>query len=168
VAGIRTTVAAGRRILPVLLSKVILGALLRLNRIERDKLGGRLFLNDGDISFSVGDEGEPVLGVPAGSVCSGTGGKGSEHLGGSNIEHLRCLVVSADKDAIVLPVDGKPGWSGDANQRDMALYFEGLRVKGADFALVFEGDIDEAILADACAFAVTADRNRMTEISCEP
>lgn len=59
-----------------------LGALLRLNRIERDKLRGRLLLNDGDVSFSVGDEGESVLCVPAGSDCAGAGGKGGEHPGG--------------------------------------------------------------------------------------
>src|SRR5579862_2459134 len=135
-------------------------ALLGLNRIERDKLRGRLLLNDGDVSFSVGDEGESVLRVPAGSVCAGAGGKAGEHPGGWNIEHLRGLVVAADKDAIVLPVDCKPGWCGDAFQRNVALYFEGLRIKGADLALVFEGDIHEAILAEPSAPTVTADHDR--------
>src|ERR1700677_4178618 len=125
-----------------------LGALLRLNRIEREKLPGRLLTNDGDVSFSVGDEGESVLRVPAGSVCAGAGGKGGEHLGGCNIEHLRRLIVAADKNAIVLPVDGESGWSGDANQRNVALHFEGPRIECADLAFVFEGDIYEAILAE--------------------
>ena len=40
-----------------------LGALLRLNRIKRDKLRGRILLNDGDISFSVGDEGTTIFTV---------------------------------------------------------------------------------------------------------
>src|SRR5580692_8373006 len=88
-----------------------LRALLCLNRIERDKLHGRLLLNDGDISFSVGDEGKSIRRVPAGCVCAGAGGKTGEHFRGCNIEHLRRPVVPANKDAIVLPVDGKSGWS---------------------------------------------------------
>src|ERR1017187_5454190 len=142
-----------------------LGALLRLNRIERDKLRGRLLLNYGDVSFSVGYEGEAVLRVPAGSVCAGASGKAGEHLGRWNIEHLRCLVVAAYKNAIVLPVDCKSGRSGDAVQRNMALDFEGRRIEGADLALVFEGDIDEAILAEPGALAVAADRYRAHNFS---
>ena len=142
-----------------------LGALLRLNRIEREKLRGRRLLNDGDISFSVGDEGKSIRRVPAGCVCAGAGSKAGEHFRCCNIEHLRRLVLSADKDAIVLLVDGKSGWSGDANQLDMAPYFEGLRIEGADLVLVFESDMDKAVHANAGSFAVISDRDRSHKFS---
>src|ERR1035441_535258 len=47
----------------------------------------------------------------------------------------------------------------------MALYFEGLRIEGADLALVLGGDIDEAILTEPCALAVAADRYRSHNFS---
>src|ERR1035438_1312825 len=100
-----------------------LSALLRLNRIERNKLTRRLLLNHRDRPVSVRDECERIFLIPSSGIGAGACCKAGDLLAGRAINDQRRLVVAGNNNAVVLRVNGETRGRFNAIQRNVALHF---------------------------------------------
>src|ERR1019366_9498627 len=87
-----------------------LGADWRLDGLLDDKVGGRVFLDDGEGAVALGAKGFHGGGVEGGAVAAGTDGQGGEDLAGGSVDDDHDLRRTAGgEENAVFDVEGQAG-----------------------------------------------------------
>lgn len=121
--------------------------------------GGGVLLDDGEVAFAVGTEGFHGGGVEGGAVGASADGESVNDFAVGGVEDHHVLRVAAGgEEDVVLDVDGEAGaavaFAGEAKGGGE---LEGFGVDDGDAALVFEVDVDVALVVGDGLFGRSAE-----------